>query len=189
MSLKRKKYFIDKKFQTRMISKAVVIPLIIIISFTAVLIFFANQNKNLINNNNTITKSIIDNQESIINLFLSTPQLQKKNNPAIKRVNKGFKNNLSFQKKIFKNSTVIKNNNDNLINILIVLIIIQTVVIFALFIYFSHKISGPILVMRNYLLELREGKIPQFRSLRKNDELLEFYEEFKETIEHITKNK
>ena len=185
----RKKYFIDKKFQLRISAKAVVLPLIIILSFTAVLIFFASKNDLLVNTNSDFTKKIIDNQESIINFFLASPKLQESKNPAVKKVNESFTLSLGLQKKIYQNNKIITKNSRTVVYVLISLIFIQTIVIFALFIFFSHKISGPIYVMSNYLKELREGKKPRFRSLRKNDELIEFYEDFRKTIELITKNK
>ncbi len=65
--------------------------------------------------------------------------------------------------------------------------VIQAAIIFFQFIFFSHKISGPLHVMSNYLKEMRLGIQPKFRPLRKNDELLEFYDEFCETMKHLMK--
>jgi hypothetical protein len=65
--------------------------------------------------------------------------------------------------------------------------VVQTAIIFFQFIFFSHKISGPLHVMSNYLKELRLDILPKFRPLRKHDELQEFYEEFCATMKHLSK--
>nr|HPI23970.1 hypothetical protein [Spirochaetota bacterium] len=67
--------------------------------------------------------------------------------------------------------------------------VVQTAIIFILFIYFTHKISGPMHVMTNHLRAIRQGKKPHFRPLRKRDEFQAFYIELKETIDYLSEKK
>lgn len=46
----------------------------------------------------------------------------------------------------------------------------------------THRMSGPVLVMMRHLQVLGEGRYPEVRSLRKNDEWLDVMNTFSETI-------
>lgn len=186
MGLTRKKYVVDKKFQFRMSLKAVVLPLLTILSISAVLLYYADRNNRLVDKNNTYINDIVDNQDTMIEMFLSTPAFQQSKNPLIKNGVKTFKKNIGMLKKISKNSSVITENSAIVFNFLVIMTIVQTIIIFALFIFFTHKISGPIHVMTNQLRQLKNGQRPNLRPLRKNDELIVFYNEFRETLEHIS---
>ncbi len=165
--------------------KAILFPLLTILSISGVLIYYTGINKQLISTNNKNIESIVDNQGDMIQLFLSTPSLQVNNNPTIKNGVKTFKQNIGSLKKVNSNSKLITKNGNIIYYFVIVMTIVQTMVIFALFIFFTHKISGPIHVITNYLREIRRGNFPKMRSLRKRDELQGFYGEFKETIEYL----
>jgi len=57
------------------------------------------------------------------------------------------------------------------------------VVAMAVFLFFwgiliTHKVAGPIFIITRYLKELREGRAPRTRPLRRGDELKEFFDEF-----------
>ena len=187
MSLTRKKYVLDKKFQLRISTRAIILPLITTLAICAILIYFANNTNQLINENNKNITAIIDTQDSMFDMFMAIPALQDPNNPIVQKCDRAFKENLKITNKINDNHERIKKNSMVVLYILIAMTIVQTAIIFFQFIFFSHKISGPIHVMTNYLKEFRSGKRPEFRPLRKHDELQEFYDEFRETINHLTK--
>ena len=46
----------------------------------------------------------------------------------------------------------------------------------------THRICGPLFVIEGYLAELKQGRIPQPRTLRKKDEFKAFHEAFEQTI-------
>ena len=46
----------------------------------------------------------------------------------------------------------------------------------------THRISGPLYILTRYLDELAEGRYPDFRPLRRSDELREFFLTFEEAI-------
>ena len=172
MKYKRKKYILDKYFQLRISFKAVIFPLIITLIIGAVLLYFAKINNNY-------TKEIVNNQEQMIELFLTTPALYNTNNPIISSGEKIFQNNIKMLMEIKRNSSLV-------LYFIIIMIVIQSSIIFVLFIYITHKISGPIYVMTQLLQELKQGKIPKYRPLRKKDELQDMYAELCETIEYLS---
>lgn len=187
MALTRKKYVLDKKFQLRISIRAIILPIITTLAICGILLYFAGNSNQLINENNKNITAIIDTQDSMFDMFMAIPALQDPENPLVRKCDAAFKENLKITNKINDNHEKIKKNNLIVLYILIVMTVVQTAIIFFQFIFFSHKISGPIHVMTNYLKQIRSGGKPEFRSLRKNDELLEFYEEFRETMKNLTK--
>lgn len=187
MALTRKKYVLDKKFQLRISVRAIILPLVTTLALCGVLLYFAGKTNHLISENNGNISAIIDTQDNMLDMFMAIPALQNPNNPAVRKCNASFKENLNITNKINENHERIKKNGRIVLYILIAMTLLQTAIIFFQFIFFSHKISGPIHVMSNYLKELRLGIPPKFRPLRKNDELLEFYDEFCTTIKHLLK--
>ena len=171
---KRKKVLIDKKFQLSISFKAVVLPLITIVIIGSVLLYFAN-------NNTKYTSAIVANQDRIMDVFLSTPALQS-DNTIIQKGQETFKNNIGMLEEIRKNSEFV-------LYFIIVMLVVQSIIIFSIFIFITHRISGPIFVMARYLRDVREGKTPSGRPLRKRDELKEFFAELQETVEHLKKKK
>lgn len=167
---KRKKVIIDKKFQLAVSLKAVVLPLITILLIGSVLLFFAKENSDY-------TNAIVANQDRVMDVFLSTPALHS-DNTVIKTGQETFKNNIGMLEEIRKNSEFV-------LYFIVVMLIIQSAIIFAIFIFVTHRISGPVFVMARYLRELREGKEPSTRPLRKKDELKDFFSELQETVDYL----
>ena len=54
---------------------------------------------------------------------------------------------------------------------------------------YTHRITGPIYVMRRYLVDLIEGRAPQHRPLRKNDEFKDFYDVFWKAVRAVQTRK
>lgn len=172
---KRKHYVIDKKFQLNISFKAVFVPLIVVLIMGGVILFFAKKNSNYIN-------TIVQSQDQMIEMFLTTPALINSDDPVIQGAEQTFKNNIGMLVEINRNSRLV-------LYFIVIMIIIQSIIIFSIFIVITHRISGPIYVMTNYLKEVREGKTPLARPLREKDELKEFQNELKETIEYLIMNK
>jgi nitrogen fixation/metabolism regulation signal transduction histidine kinase len=175
-TFKRKQYVIDKKFQYNVSFKAVALPLITVLIVGFVLLFFAVKNNNYIN-------SIVKTQGDMIEMFLTTPALVNSNNPTIKNAKSTFDNNIGMLQEIKRNSGIV-------MYFIIAMIVVQSIIIFAIFIFLTHRISGPIWVMTNYLKAIQQGKKPSDRPLRKNDEFKNFYAELQATVEKLmAKNK
>ncbi|MCU0821095.1 MAG: hypothetical protein MUC95_01315 [Spirochaetes bacterium] len=169
---KRKKVLLDKKFQLSISFKAVILPLVTILIIGSMLLYFANKNTKY-------TNAIVANQDRIMDVFLSTPALQS-DNTIIQTGQETFKNNIGMLEEIRKNSEFV-------LYFIVVMLVVQSLIIFAIFIFITHRISGPIFVMARYLREVREGKVPTVRSLRKKDELKEFFGELQETVDYLKK--
>ncbi len=167
---KRKKYLIDKEFQLRISVRAVVLPLVTILIIGSVLLFFAKKNTNY-------TSSIVANQDRMMDMFLSTPALHS-DNTIIKDGQVTFKNNIGMLEEIRKNSEFV-------LYFIIVMLVVQSIIIFSIFIFITHRISGPIYVMARYLREIKEGKTPGMRPLREKDELKGFFRELHETVGYL----
>ena len=128
---KRKQYIIDKNFQLKISIKAVVFPLLAVFILGSVLLFFANKNNNYIN-------TIVQTQDQMIEMFLTTPALMNSDNPIIKSAENTFKNNIGMLVEIKRNSEIV-------LYFIIAMIIIQSIIIFSIFDFspFSNQISPP----------------------------------------------
>lgn len=49
----------------------------------------------------------------------------------------------------------------------------------------THRVAGPVYVMSHYIEVLTRGRYPMMRSLRRSDELREFFERFQSAIEAL----
>jgi len=183
MALTRKKYVLDKKFQIGLSARAVILPLFTTLAICGVLLYFAGDTNRLINRSNKDISAIIDTQQDMFYTFMATPSLQDAANPIARAIRENGK----ITNNIYDNHERIMRNSRIVLAILIVMTVLQTAIIFFQFIFFSHKISGPLHVMTNYMKEFRKGSCPDYRPLRKNDELREFYDEFWETMNCLKK--
>jgi len=175
MSKQRKHYLIDRSIQVTIASKILVIPLVLLTCFSLILLFFVYQNSNYIT-------QISGNQENLIEMFMTTPALMDKNNEIVVAGEKTFRENLGILQSI-------KNNNLILLYCAIGVTIFQAVLLFIYGVYLTHKIAGPIYVMRQYCKEIQQGKAPQFRQLRKGDLLIDFYGDFVKAITTLQSKK
>lgn len=175
MKQKRKKYVIDRGFQLSTSLRAAILPLATLLIVSAVLLYFAR-------GNNLMIKEIVDSQHSMIEMFLETPALYSSENKAIQKGEKTFRETIGKLVTIKENSTLV-------IYCIIILTVIQTAVIFILSLFFTHKISGPVYVMTQYLREIQKGGKPDFRPLRRKDELHDFYLELRDAIEYLASKK
>lgn len=186
---RRKKVVIDKRFQYSMSIKAIVLPLTTILLISAVLLYYAFENQGYVNQNNRKINEIVSTQHTMIEMFLETPALYNSKNTVVRDGDKTFKKNIGKLKEIKDNSTIIVKNSKIVLYFLLIMTIVQTAIIFILFLFFSHKISGPVYVIRRYLHAIRNGEQPEFRPLRKRDEFKELYQEFRDTVEFLCKDK
>ena len=156
MALTRKKYVLDKKFQLRISARAVILPLITTLAICGVLLYFAENTNRLIGENTSNITAIIDTQDNMFDMFMAIPALQDPANPAVQKCNAAFKENLKHHEQNQRQPRADqKKQRRSSSTILIAMTVVQTAIIFFQFIFFSHKISGPLHVMTNYLKELR----------------------------------
>jgi len=182
MRLTRKKYIVDKKFQYGISFRAILLPLATLFIISALLLYYTGRSGSLIDKNNRELHRILENHDRMINLFLSTPELQHAGNETIAGGVSTFRENISGIKEVSENSTAITKNNSVIFYFIIAMAVIQTLLVFMIFIVISHRVSGPLHVMMSHMKEIQNGGTPEFRPLRKGDELKDFYLEFRKTI-------
>jgi hypothetical protein len=175
--LKRKKYIIDKKFQLRTTftiigAITVVISLIIVLITSSIMVSSSKM------------KKIIDAEDNIVQFLTLKPQKvdDKFYNDVLKEVSTKHNTNTKDIKASIR-------NNEILLFTVLFIAIIGEIILYLMLIKITHRISGPIYVMSNYIKSIIDGKIPQMRNLRKKDELQEFYALFGKMVETIRKEK
>jgi nitrogen fixation/metabolism regulation signal transduction histidine kinase len=173
---KRKTYLIDKKLQLKaafyVIALTAVFSIIIMAAISASIVY----NNEKINNINEIENNIFQlMQDSVVtpiagNEFVNISELLVKNH-----------------ERNLKNIKSLTDYNRILLITLLICVVLQGILLFVLIVRLTHRISGPILVMSNYMKEIIEGKMPNPRPLRDKDELKEFYDLFREMVDSLKK--
>jgi hypothetical protein len=168
---KRKQILIDKKFQLKtaftIIGVVTILTVLIIVAISLTAAY----------NNDRIHK-IIRSEDKIFQALTVITSKNIKEQPVLdstKQMSRDHINN-------FELSDRIVDNNRILMIALIVFVVVQGIILYFMMLYKTHRISGPIYVMSMYMKQMIEGKYPVPRSLRKNDEFMEFYELFKQLI-------
>ncbi len=171
---KRKKYLIDKEFQLRtafsIIGVVASVSIIILSSIAAFVVY-----------NNEKINNIYQIEDNIFQLMQATN--------INEHINSDYKTTVDM---------LIRNHNTNLNNInklaeynryllvaMIICVIFQGFILFIMIIRITHRISGPIYVMSNYIKDIIKGGYPDPRPLRDKDELKKFYGLFVDLVESI----
>lgn len=171
----RKQYIIDKKFQLRttftVIGVVTIISAIIIAAIASYVVW-----------NNSRIDNIYQIEDNVFSFL--TSRFQGVEDPAyknaIKQIAQNHNDNLGMLKQII---TV----NQYLLVALLVYIIGQGLVLYMMLIRQTHRISGPIYVMSNYIRQIIAGNWPTMRNLREKDELKDFYDLLRQMVEHFKK--
>lgn len=72
--------------------------------------------------------------------------------------------------------------NRMIITVMIITTVILGITLYYYLINLTHRISGPLYVLSRHMDDIMEGRKPDLRELRKNDEFKEFYEQFTELL-------
>jgi hypothetical protein len=186
---KRKQYIIDKNFQLRhtfsIIGIVSVITAIILGAITASVVY----NNNKLRENNIKITNIYEIENSIFVSLSSLPEAVKDLNlrKALIQNSKNHDRNMETLNRIIAfNTNIIKYNRVLLASILAI-ILFESIVLFIILIRKTHRISGPIYVISNFMKDIIEGRDPKLRPLRDKDELKEFYELFQDMVKAIRK--
>ena len=176
--LKRKQYIIDKKFQFK--TTFSIIGVVSIISALIIAIIASS----IVYNNKRI-QNIYEIEDQIV-LFLTTQNVPADPASPLAQAMR------EVSQKHFENMETLAGiieYNRMLMIALVVFIIIQGAILYILMIKKTHRISGPIYVMSNYMKEILDGKLPNPRKLREKDELKEFYDLFVKLVDKIKADK
>ena len=174
---KRKNYIIDKKFQFKATFTIIGFIFVIVALMTVII------GINALDTNKKI-KNIVEIEDNIVQvLAFSEPQIEEES-PKVMNLQMAQNHNTNMQtlrKMITKNQILIWT--------IIIIVFSQGIILFFLLIRQTHRIAGPLYVMRMYMKQVLNGQHPeQMRDLRKHDLLKDFYDMFRDMINHI-KNK
>lgn len=184
---KRKQYIIDKNFQLRHTFSIIgIVSIITAVILGVITISVVYNNQRLRENNNRIT-NIYEIENSIFVSLSSIPEAVK--DPLLKKAliqnSKNHDKNMETLNNIIGyNTTIIKYNKALLASILVI-ILLESVALYIILIRKTHRISGPIYVISNFMKDIIEGRDPKLRPLRNKDELKEFYDLFQDMVKEI----
>ncbi len=127
----------------------------------------------------------IENEDNIVSSFKA--YAQKVKDPifilATEKIAEDHNKSINVIKDRLNILKVYSEKNSQLLWIAIVMMIVNAILLFRYLIHSTHKAAGPIQVMNRYVRDLLEGRKPEIRSLRKKDELKDFYEDFTRLVE------
>jgi nitrate/nitrite-specific signal transduction histidine kinase len=198
---KRKKFIIDRKFQLKQTFSVIRITFLIVAIVVGIMAYNVARNNHRLSNitkNNDEMIGNLDNimviQENIVETIMTWAQKpgEKPQKRAIKVVAQKHYNNIEsikgnikkIQSNIASNNRIIKYNNILLI-LLVAVLIFQIAFLYFIMIRKTHRISGPIYVISNYIREIIDGRFPSMRPIRKGDELQDFYHLFTQMVESL----
>jgi hypothetical protein len=175
---KRRQYVVDKKFQFK-----TTFSVIGIVTLLTALVVIAIASTMAYNNNKM--NGIIQSEDKIFQALAVISSRQTKDpsyKAAIGNMSKDHVNNFNITEKITQSNKIL------LISLLI-FIVVQGIILYIMLILKTHRISGPIYVMSNYIKEMINGKYTHPRPLRKHDELVEFYALFSQFADSLAKGR
>lgn len=186
MKNNRKKKLINYSFQLRTAIPAVLISIIsfsIIIGF--ILYITSMSNLGIIGTTSRELDRAIENEDNIVSSFKA--YAQKVKDPifilATEKIEEDHKKSINVLKERLNILKVYSEKNNQLLMVTIAVMIISTILLFRYLIHSTQKAAGPVQVMNRFVRDLLEGRKPEIRSLRKNDELKDFYEDFTRLVE------
>jgi hypothetical protein len=184
---KRKKYIIDKQYQLRTTFSIIgIVSIITTIILGAITISVVYNNSVLRENNSKIT-NIYDIENSIFTSLSSIPEAVR--DPNIKNAmiqnTRNHEKNMGTLNNITSYNTKIITRNIIMLLAILVIVLIESIVLYLILIRKTHRVSGPIYVISNFMKDIIEGREPKLRPLRNKDELKDFYELFKQMVAAI----
>ncbi|OHD65908.1 MAG: hypothetical protein A2176_03630 [Spirochaetes bacterium RBG_13_51_14] len=176
----RRKNIIDKKFQlktTFRIIGIIIIAFILIIAITGII--STDNNLKITAAINDLNRSMAKDQKTIEVLIEAAGV--KRDNKLDRDYDMIIEDHLETMALMHTNIRHLKkilNQNRILITTMIVTGILLGVGLFVYLIRLTNRISGPLFVLTQHMHDIMNGKKPNLRELRKNDEFQDFYRQF-----------
>ncbi len=166
----RKKYLVDKKLQLRvtfsLLGAVLLAGALIIASMT----IGAAYNNEKIEDVLKVQRNIVEFLNNRISLMESGTYRE-----TLADISANHSGNIASL-----NETI--HNNRIILAAIIAFTFIQCVFIYFIGIRMTHRISGPVYVMTNYIKDIIAGREPADRQLRKKDEMKDFFSLLKEMV-------
>lgn len=175
---KRRTVIINKKLQLRT-TFIIIATVYLFITF----VIAAVATNAIINNSNLLT--VIENQKKTISTQHDVLQaidiFTKEKNWKTLRLSKNMisqdiKANIATLNNNINTVDKLTNNTRLLLYVIIIIVIIQGIVMVYVLLNITHRISGPIYHISQYIKDITQLKYPAIRPLRANDEFKEFHE-------------
>jgi predicted PurR-regulated permease PerM len=181
----RTKTLIDKKFQLKTTFRIIGIIIIAFIFIIAVTGIISTSNNDKIRDYIKDLNLSIKNETKTIEYLMQSSQ--QKQNPDVgakdqEIIDYQLVNSARFNTNIKQLNTILK-TNQTLVIIMIITGILLGGFLFIYLLRITHRISGPIYVLTRHMQDIMDGKDPDLRELRKNDEFKEFYQQFIDFIQ------
>ncbi len=153
---KRKIRILDRKFQLKTAFSVIAIALIAYLIIIASAVIFASYNNRAMRSDiQVLSKSVPETDVS--------PDFRKSITNLEKYMEKNFL----------------------LVTVITAVIFLQVFILYIFLIRMTHRVSGPIYVISRHIEDIINGREPDLRGLRDNDEFQEFYEKFSEMIKKV----
>jgi len=181
---KRKQYIIDRQYQLRTAFSIIGIMSVITAVILGIITISVVYNNGILKENNTKITNIYELENSIFVSLSSIPETVKDPNQKNALI-QNFKNhdkNMETLNHIISYNTTIITSNIALLLVILVTVILESIVLYVILIRKTHRVSGPIYVMSNFMKDIIDGREPKLRPLRSKDELKEFYELFRRMV-------
>ncbi|MBN2079106.1 MAG: hypothetical protein JW838_09065 [Spirochaetes bacterium] len=176
--MKRTRFLIDSNFQlktTFRILGVIIIAFILIIAATGVI---------SMDNNREISAAITDFEKLMardrdtIETLISSAGSKGALGPGHEGIIADHLETMALMQKNAERLKSILGLNRLLVTVMILTGIVLALVLFAYLIVITHRISGPLYVLSRHMRDIMEGREPDLRDLRKNDEFKDFYRQF-----------
>lgn len=188
--IKRKQFVIDRKFQFRTtfsIIGIVCVMMSIVISALGVTI--------AINNHNLVAmmdghRSIVSTQYESFSALIVVERSKRWHDlqAAMEKAHRDIDANMGRVWNDIAAMRAIVTRNNILIITSAVIFVLQGLVLYYILIHRTHRISGPLYLISQYLDDINNGKTPDIRPLRENDEFHGLYEKFGAIVASLKTN-
>ena len=187
----RRKNIIDKKFQLRItfrIIGIIIIAFILVIAITGII---------STDNNRQISATITDLNRSMakdkktIEVLIASAGL--KSDTALDRdhdrIIEEHLESMALMHTNVQQLNKILNQNRILLSVMIITGVLLGLGLFVYLIRLTNRMSGPLYVLTQHMNDIMNGKKPNLRALRKNDEFQDFYRQFISFIDSFLKKR
>lgn len=187
--MKRRRFLINSGYQLKTTAVAVTVTGIVVTAILIVIGYLAWSYSVKLERVVQNQTSFMQNQQELFTSLLYLSESRNLDSIKISRevIEGDMRNNSEMLQE-----TVAVVSHINMVNwrffvMLLVLLAVQTVVILLVYIRLTHRTAGPLFVLNRYITELKQGKFPEVRPLRKNDNFKDLFKNFRELVEILKK--
>jgi predicted PurR-regulated permease PerM len=190
-TMPRRKNFIDKKFQLRMtfrILGIIIIAFILVIAVTGII--STDNNRQISATIKDLNRTMVKDKKTI-EVFIASAGL--KSSTALDRdhdrIIEEHLESMALMHTNMQQLNKILNQNRIILTVMIITGILLGVGLFTYLIRLTSRMSGPLYVLTQHMNDIMNGKKPNLRALRKNDEFQDFYRQFISFIDSFLNKK